>query len=278
MATPGMDQRAARPSGPKSRSRSHHRAVVTLVSASRLPVLSCWRQRGRVSLGVVAASIGLVVGCGQQPGTEGQADTDLPERPDTVAVAGGPPGCTFESLPALVATSDVVVFGTVESAQPGPVIRQEPFPSSDPKVQDDKPTDVLVDVRRREVTVRVEQQFFGAPVESKIILEQAGYEGEQAYELSGTPWLFPGDRAVFFAQENAGTGHYRIMLAGQWVIEQTGTVSTFDTDTHPILAAIDGKPWAAVAANIRTAADDVRAGNASPLNVPYARPGPQRCG
>jgi hypothetical protein len=231
----------------------------------------------RIALGLVAASIGLVVGCGQQAGTGDRAGTDLPERPDTVAVADPPPGCTFKSLPALVATSDIVVFGTVESAQPGPVIRQELFPSSDPAVEDDKPTDVLVDVRRREVTVRVEQQFFGAPVEAKIVLEQAGYEGEQAYELSGTPWLFPGDRAVFFAQEDAATaGNYRIMLAGEWVVEGNGSVSTFDTD--PLLVALDGVSWKAVAADLQAAVGKVLAGNASPVNVLGANPGPRRCG
>lgn len=138
----------------------------------------------------------LLVGCGVGPAAERTTPTERTtaaersttvERPDSVAVADAYPGYIFESLPRLVATSEVVVVGEVISAEKGKRL---------------VPDDILY---HRDVSVRVERQLYGPPVEDTIVVHVGGYDGDASYELQDVPWLYPGDRAVYFLAHAPGT-------------------------------------------------------------------------
>lgn len=170
------------------------------------------------------------------------------ERPESVAHADSPPGYTFKSLPKLVATSEIVVVGTVKSAEKGERV---------------VPGDTLYN---RDVSLQVEKQFYGATVGLTIVVHQDGYEGETSFEFSDLPWVYPGDRVAFFLAHAPGDppNHYEIIaVPGMLVIEDSGTVSTEATD--PIARELDGQQWSVVAPRIRGAVQVVKKEGIKPL-------------
>ncbi len=170
------------------------------------------------------------------------------DRPETVLHASRPPGYIFKSLPRLVATSDVVVVGTVESAEKGARI-----------VPDD-------DLYHRAVTVSVTDQLYGPSVASTITVREDGYNGDTPFELEEQPWLYPGDRAVYFLAQpgDAPPHHYNIIAApGRLTIEEDGSVSTKAID--PIARELDGRSWDDVKQAIRAAVEKARDEDVPPL-------------
>jgi hypothetical protein len=199
----------------------------------------------------------LLVGCGVGPAAERTAPAErttlaerptTAERPESVAQVSVPPGYIFESLPRLVATSEVVVVGEVISAEKGERL---------------VPDDILY---HRDVTVHVERQLYGPPVEDTIVVHVGGYDGDASYELQDMPWLYPGDRAVYFLAHAPGDPpkHYELIAApGRLAIEGDGTVSTEASD--PIARRLDGQQWSVVAPRIRNAVQVVRQQDIEPL-------------
>ncbi|CAN5909227.1 hypothetical protein BH23ACT11_BH23ACT11_22450 [soil metagenome] len=203
------------------------------------------RFRATAAIAMMLVLFMLAVGCGLGLG---------PDRPNSVVHADSPPGYTFESLPRLVATSEVVVEGTVETADKGRRV-----------VPDDE-------LFHRAAKVRVENQFYGPPVKSTIIVHQDGYEGDTSFEFRQLPWVYPGDRVVFFLAHpptpRVPPDHYEIVAApGMLVIEDDGTVSTEAED--PIARRLDGQQWPEVEARIRAAGQAVQEQDIKPLH-----PGP----
>jgi hypothetical protein len=163
--------------------------------------------------------------------------------------AGREPGYIFESLPRLVATSEVVVVGRVESAERAHKIG----PPED---------DFFV----RDVVLKVERQFYGPPVGETVIVDQAGYLGDQSFEYEEQPWVQPGDRVVYFLvdTETRPEGHYTIVaMPGQLLIREDGTVSTPAID--PLARDLDGAAWDTVADQIERAAGVVERRAVEPL-------------
>ncbi len=149
---------------------------------------------GILSVAMVLFSM-LLAGCGVGSAAERAAPAERTtaaerpttvQRPDSMAQADASPGYTFESLSRLVATSEIVVFGEVKSVEKGERVA---------------PDDILYD---RDVFVSVERQFYGSPVGDTIVVHQGGYDGDTSFELQEMPWLYPGDRAVYFLAHAPG--------------------------------------------------------------------------
>ena len=159
------------------------------------------------------------------------------ERPDTVT--HGDYKDVFETLPELVAASEVVVLGTVESAAKGNSIAKGGGPPYS-----------------RDLTVLVEKQYYGQTVSARIVVEQEGYDGDggdRSYELMEQPWLYPGDRAAFFLEtsELPPYDHFFIVTPGQFTLKEDGIVSISAQD--PIARQLDGAPWSTVEREIEAA-------------------------
>lgn len=159
------------------------------------------------------------------------------ERPDTVT--HGDYKDVFETLPDLVAASDIVVLGTVESAAIGNSIAKGGGPPYS-----------------RDLTVRVQKQYYGQSVGARIVVQQEGYEddgGDFSYELMEHPWLYPGDRAAFFLEtsELPPYDHFFILAPGQFTLKEEGIVSI--TAEDPIARQLDGAPWSTVEREIEAA-------------------------
>ncbi len=171
------------------------------------------------------------------------------ERPDTVAHADYPAEYTFETLPKLVRKSDLIVLVTVESAARGHSISRGG------------------DLYSRDLTVRVEKHYYGVAVGARIVVDQEGYDDldgtDTSYELDSQPWVYPGDRAVFFLKTGESDltpeGHF-IPLSGpgQLVVNEDGKVSTPADD--PVARQLDGAPWPSVEAKIEKAVELVEQG------------------
>lgn len=188
-------------------------------------------------LGMVLILTTLTTGCGSRT-----------ERPESVAVATRPPGYIFKSLPKLVATSEIVVIGTVKSAGRGERV---------------VPDDTLY---YRDVVVDVQRQFYGEPVESNIFFHQDGYEGDTPFEISGVPWVYQGDRVILFLADPPGppSNHYNIIAPpGLLIVGDDGTITTEATD--PVARSLNGQQWSVVAPRIRESAQVVRNKDIKPL-------------
>ena len=168
------------------------------------------------------------------------------ERPDTVTHGDRLPEDIFETLPDLVAASDIAVLGTVESAAKGQSTSDEGGPPYS-----------------RDLAVRVEKQYYGQTVAERIVVEQLGYEvshndgGDVSFELMEQPWLYPGDRAAFFLETSdlPPYDHFIIVTPGQFTLKEDGAVSI--TAEDPIARQLDGSPWSTVEREIETAVQAV---------------------
>ena len=187
-------------------------------------VRSCTLKAGKATGAIVTiVALSVLAGCR--------------ERPDTVT--HGDYKDVFETLPELVAASDVVVLGTVESAAVGNSIAKGGGPPYS-----------------RDLTVRVEKQYYGQAVGARIVVQQEGYEddgGDFSYELMEQPWLYPGDRAAFFLEtsELPPYDHFFIVTPGQFSLKEDGIVSI--TAEDPIARQLDGAPWSTVEREIEAA-------------------------
>lgn len=116
------------------------------------------------------------------------------------------PGLAYNTLGELVSASDIIVVGRFASTSIGN------------STSLDDPDEEL---RWRDVSLIVEQQLYGPPLNGKVTVQQVGYLGDMGMEEPDMPWLYPGDRVICFGAtyENAPPGHYKILLAGQWVIQ-----------------------------------------------------------
>lgn len=203
------------------------------------------RSRRVIGVFMAFAVSMLLAGCG----SSSPLGPSAAERPDEVLHGDRPPGYIFESLPRLVATSEVIVVGTVKSASKGA------------RVVPDDPLSY-----HRKVAVHVEEQFYGPATESSIIVHQSGYHGDSSFELRELPWLYPGDRAVYFLVHSPKSprDHYDTIAApGRLVIKNNDTVSTKASD--PIARELDGQSWSVVAQRIRDAVQTVQDRNIQPL-------------
>ena len=152
------------------------------------------------------------------------------------------PDAIFETLPELVAASDVVVLGTVESAAKGQSTSDEGGPPYS-----------------RDLTVRVEKQYYGQTVGERIVVEQLGYEvshddgADVPFELKEQPWLYPGDRAAFVLKTSdlPPKDHFVIVTPGQFTLKEDGRVSI--TAEDPVARQFDGAPWSTVEREIEAA-------------------------
>jgi hypothetical protein len=177
-----------------------------------------------------------------------------------------------------VVSADVVIVGEVQRTSPG-----------DPAILHWKPGQPIpADAGLwRDVTVTVEEQLYGPPVSDSVVAKQLGFApryGEDGYtaedyakgdlvgyEMSEQPWLYPGDRVVLLLENlegGAGAG-YKILIAGEWVIEPAGTVTVYAED--PALVPISGVPWPAVRQQLVDAVRRANSGKIEPLN-PGDRP------
>lgn len=208
-----------------------------------------------VTLSTALAFCALLAGCGAGASPDVKRAESI-EQPETVADAGRPPGYIFKTLPRLIATSEFVVRGTVKSASKGE--RTVPDGIS----------------FKRDVVVRVEEQFHGPNLPSTIVVHVGGYNRDVPYELRELPWLYPGDRAVYFLAHapEAPKNHYEIIgLPGRLVIEDDGTVSTRAHD--PIARKLDGEQWRSIAKRLRGDVRTVQNQNIQPLPPgPFGQP------
>ena len=204
------------------------------------PVLGRRRSGWTVLLGAVAAAaIAAVVAGTALLGTDTDAPpvaatpVELTSSPREIE-ASRPPGYWFRSLAQLVATSEVVVYGTVESVRRGHALTP------------DDPT-LLV----RDVTVTVQRQFSGPPVGDRIVVDQESIEvdgpgnasTERAFEFAEQPWVYPGDQVIYFLvdTDTRPEGHYTIVaMPGQMVVHD-GTVLTPAED--PVAGSVNGEDW-----------------------------------
>jgi hypothetical protein len=191
------------------------------------------------------AALSFVAGCGGQSQTQG-INSRL-ERPETIAHVGRLPGQIFETLPSLVETSEIVVLGTVQSAERGHSTADDGGPPY-----------------ARDVVVGIEKQFYGPTVGDTIVVDQLGYEvselegADVPFETHDHPWLYPGDRAVFFLKSSSllPEDHYTILAGpGQLVVRGDGRVSTRAED--PIARKLAGQDWPSVEQQIEKAVREV---------------------
>ncbi len=199
------------------------------------------------AFGTIAALVALSVlaGCG--------------ERPDTVAHADYPAEYTFETLPKLVRKSDLIVLVTVESAARGRSISRGG------------------DLYSRDLTARVQKHYYGVAVDARIVVQQEGYDDadgtDTSYELDSQPWVYPGDRAVFFLESGESDltpqGHFIPLPGpGQLVVNEDGKVSTPADD--PIARQLDGASLPTVERLVEAAVQLVKKGE-RPFPTPTAR-------
>lgn len=112
-------------------------------------------------------------------GTSGLGQSGPRDSPMSYSDARGREVYRFESLPVMVATSDLVVVGTVQSVRTGRVVGEA-----------DSPLEFM------EVTVRIDETLFGDAPRS-VILEVEEVLIGSIYEREPI-WRAPGHQSMFF--------------------------------------------------------------------------------
>lgn len=145
----------------------------------------------------VAASLAFVLG---------GCSNAVPSEPETIAQAKGP---VWSGVEALVATSDVVLLGSVEGVSKG-----ASFGEVDGELQ------------YRDVTLRVERVVFSRIDQpSGATVQELGWVEGKSAEIEGMRWSTLGDRGYFFLRRVAdGVYNY---------VGTQGRVLVVGTDVQP---------------------------------------------
>jgi hypothetical protein len=161
---------------------------------------------------------------------------------------GRPGGYWFDSLAELTVTSDIVVEGTVLTAEKAHLIGP---PDSDFYVRD--------------VIVEVTTQHYGDPVGDTVIVDQEGYISGVATEFAEQPWVYPGDHVLYFLKEvtERPRGHYVVVaMAGQVVRNEHG--SAFTPAEDPVAKAVNGLAWSQIRDRLQQAVAAAESGRVAP--------------
>lgn len=124
---------------------------------------------------------------------QGQSISDV--RPDTIATVSTW-HYSFDSLEAMVATSDLVVVGEVTAVSQGRLMN---------------PDDPSIPTRYRLVTISIQEVIKGIYANSTVLMEEAGYVPNGAsFEIDEMPWSNIGDVGIFFLAKypDQPEGHY----------------------------------------------------------------------
>jgi len=142
--------------------------------------------------GVAVLAFGAIAACSPAA----QLD-DQPER-----IVEGKEVHTFEDLPTMTATSDLVVKAQVMSVSPG---RWIGVPGSDDADQ------------AREITLAVQRTLFSknATAPTQVILDEWGWDSKgRGFQLAGVTWSKAGDHGYYFLTATEVPGHY-VLVSSQ---------------------------------------------------------------
>ncbi len=115
--------------------------------------------------------------------TSSQVQSIEDVRPDTIAFASAW-HYSFDSLEAMVATSDLVIAGEVTAINEGRLMNA---------------SDLNIPTRYRLVTITIEETIKGVYTNNAVQIEEAGYTpGGVSFEIDEMPWSNVGDTGIFF--------------------------------------------------------------------------------
>ena len=198
--------------------------------------------------GSVHVSLACRVGAALLLGGGVSACSESIDRPTAVVEVGRPGGYWFNSLAELTVTSDVVVEGTVLTAEKGHLIGS---PDSDFYVRD--------------VVVSVTTQYYGDPVGDTVTVDQEGYISGVPTEFAEQPWVYPGDHVLYFLKEVSGRppGHYVVVaMGGQLIRSEHGYALTPAED--PVAKAVNNLAWSQLQDRLNRAVAVAQSGRVAP--------------
>ena len=169
-----------------------------------------------------------------------------PAGPLTRATAGGDGAMkelfNFESLPQMVATSDLVIEGTVQKVEPGRVVGEGHGA-----------------IQFGQVTMSVNRVLFGNIEPSRVVLEEYGLEYGHPSQV--------GDHGVYFlTQKNDGHGpqFFRIVNSqGRYLDDGNGGLVA-PNDQADWVKAVEGKSLSQLESDVEAAARAVAEGRVEP--------------
>lgn len=139
---------------------------------------------------------------------------DRPER-----IVHGKEVYTFEDLPTMTATSDLVVKAQVKSVTPG---RWIGTPGADDADQ------------AREITLDVQRTLFSknATAPKQVILDEWGWDSKgHGFQFAGVTWSKAGDHGYYFLTATEVPGHYVLVNSqGRFTDMDGRLVPTADED------------------------------------------------
>jgi len=148
----------------------------------------------------------------------------------------------FESLPQMVATSDLVIEGTVQKVEPGRVVGEGHGA-----------------IQFGQVTMSVNRVLFGKIEPSRVVLEEYGLEYGHPSQV--------GDHGVYFlTQKNDGRGpqFFRIVNSqGRYLDDGNGGLVA-PNDQADWVKAVEGKSLSQLESDVEAAARAVAEGRVEP--------------
>jgi hypothetical protein len=147
---------------------------------------------------------------------------------------------TFESLPQMVATSDLVIKGSVQTVEPGRVVGEE-----DAAIQ------------FAQVTLSVDRVLFGSLDATSLLVEEYGLEANHPSQV--------GDHGVYFLHQkiDAPTFYRLVNSQGRFLDVGTGGLLALD-DEAPWVRAIEAMSLAQLERAVQAAAVAVATGKVAP--------------
>ena len=167
--------------------------------------------------------------------------TGCADRHTTTAV-GGKELYAFISLPQMVATSDVIVDGTVDSTQPGRVVGE-----GDAALQ------------FTQVDLKVNEVLFGSLSSPSVTIEEGGLEGNHPSKV--------GDTGIYFLHEKVDApGIYRLVNSQSRFLETSKGTLLAPNDEAQWVKSIEGMTLDELKALIATAVNAVEEGKVAPAS------------
>lgn len=151
----------------------------------------------------------------------------------------------FASLPQMVATSDLIVVGTVQTVEPGRVLGEDEAA-----------------IQFVQITLSVDQVLLGQFDAKSVVLEEFGLEGNQPSQV--------GDHGVYFLhQKTDAPEFYRLInTQGRFLDNEQGGLVALDDESWWV-KVIESKSLSELVREIQAAARDVAAGRVKPAKPSF---------
>jgi hypothetical protein len=175
-------------------------------------------------------------------------------------------GIQFDDVGEMVATSDLVIAGTVESIEPGPVVGED-----DPKDPAEDP-DVNEGYVSKLVDIRVDEVFFndrneGLDAGDAVTLSTWGWwvDGMTPIVVEGYPELCEGDMTVLFLKEGKLSRGRFVYTNYQSVYKIDGSEVADRPQDDNLIEDVERLSALDLRERVRMASDEVRAGLIKPV-------------